>query len=93
MYIITTAFFSFTTELLEALFSLPPIVTTDISLLPNNSISSSSGSHHPATLHQITNNSSGGTDSTPVISTPIASQPTQSIHTLSFCVQACLQVV
>ena len=67
-------FFSSMIEFFKALDS-PPL-TTNISQ-PSNGVGSSSGSHHPTTLHQTSNDSSVRV---PVFSTPIVSLPPQGMH-------------
>ncbi|XP_065894262.1 uncharacterized protein [Dysidea avara] len=69
---------AFRNELLEALCSPPPNTTTGPTnpSLPNNGISSSPGSHHSTTLHQ-TSSGTSVIGSTHVVSTSLASQPSQ----------------
>ena len=73
--------FSPITELLQVLYSPPPTTTTINISLPDYGISSPSGSLHPTTLHQTSNDSS--VMLVPVISTAIVSQPIQSMPTLT----------
>ncbi|XP_065894103.1 uncharacterized protein [Dysidea avara] len=61
-------------EVLEALCSFSPTTTTTCVSLPSNGISSSSGSHHPKTLHQTSNDSSVRVGSTAVVSSGKTSQ-------------------
>ncbi|XP_065900591.1 uncharacterized protein [Dysidea avara] len=58
--------------------SLPPPTTTATNIpQPSDSMSSSSGSHHRTALHQTSGDSSVRVGSTPVVTTPIISQPSQ----------------
>jgi len=83
MLIINTAYLFPVIELLEVLCSSPPTTTTANG---NNIINSLSGPHHPAAaaLQRTTYDSSVGVGSATAVSTPIASQSTQSMSTLSY---------
>ena len=65
--------FPFCLEFLDC-FNTPPKAATTMTAvnpsLPNNGTNASSGSHHPTTLHQTSNDSSVTSESIPVFSIP-----------------------
>ena len=72
----------FATEFFEALSSPSHTTTTTTTNppLPNNDISSSTGLRYPTTLHQTTNTSPLIVGSSPILSTPLVSQPTEGMY-------------